>query len=186
MRVVYPTLFFYSKYNFFSEVKLKNIKYILTALVLLAFVTQINAQSKGRTGFGIVLGEPTGGTLKHFTTRSEAMNFTLGNSYFGSVRAGFDYLWHFDAFRSDVVNMHIGPGVALGFGDGNGVFWDDDDGFYKRDDDGVGIAVRAVAGVNIYPRNTPLEIFFELAPFIGLSPDTGGALDVAVGLRVYP
>ena len=32
------------------------------------------------------------------------------------------------------------------------------------------IAAKGTFGLNIIPRNTPLDIFFELNPIIGLSP----------------
>ena len=159
----------------------------LTIIGLLLLSTGLYAQRANQWGFGIQLGDPTGLTVKKFMGSNNALNFNIGNSYFGELRIGADYLWHFDAFRSDVVKMHAGFGGVLGFGDGNSAFYDDGpDNFYRRGDDDAGIAVRGIVGIDIYPRTSPFEIFLEFGPLIGLAPETGSAVDVAVGFRFYP
>jgi hypothetical protein len=142
-------------------------------------------------GFGIILGEPLGGTVKIWTANDQAVAASIGgNSYFGSLRIGADYLWHFDVFHSQVVKMYAGPGLVLGFGTGREYLFYKYKGnhyyFYERDNDDAGIAMRVVAGLNIVPKRTPIEIFLELGPLIGISPGFGVALDVAAGIRFYP
>ncbi len=134
-------------------------------------------------GFGIIIGDPTGGTAKLWLTRDNALAFHLGASYFGSPRIGVDYLWHFDAFRSNIVNLYAGPGGVIGFGKGDG-FWYR--GRFVRVHDDVGIGGRAVFGINIVPVRTPLEIFVELGVLIAFVPDFGSAADAALGIRFYP
>ena len=66
-------------------------------IFLLSGIEVINAQyaPQGKQfGFGIILGDPTGGTAKLWTTGDNALAFHLGASYFGSPRIGVDYLWH--------------------------------------------------------------------------------------------
>lgn len=142
-------------------------------------------------GFGIILGEPLGGTAKIWTANDQAVAASIGgNSYFGSLRIGADYLWHFDVFHSQIVKMYAGPGLVVGFGTGREYLFYKYKGdhyyFYERDNDQAGIAMRVVAGLNITPRRTPIEIFLELGPLIGISPFFGVALDVAAGIRFYP
>ena len=162
----------------------KFIKFIPAGLLILN--TGLFAQSPGKWGFGINLGDPTGLTIKHFTGRYTALNFTVGSSYFGEIRIGTDYLWHFDAFRSNVVNMHAGIGGVIGFGNSHSViFHDEPNKFYFREDD-VGIGVRGVVGIDVYPTTAPFEIFLEFGPLVGIVPEAGAAIDVAVGFRVYP
>lgn len=140
-------------------------------------------------GFGIILGEPLGGTVKIWTAPDQAVAASIGgNSYFGSLRLGADYLWHFDVFRSQIVKMYAGPGLVLGFGQGREYFFyrRGRDYFYVRNEGDAGIAARMIVGLNIIPRRSPVEIFLELGPLIGISPFFGVALDVAAGIRFYP
>ncbi len=143
-------------------------------------------------GFGLIIGEPLGATIKYWTAPNQAFDAYIGGSYFGAPRIGGDYIWHFDAFNSSVVKMYAGPGLALGFGRGyyygfyNGHGKNGKDYFYYRDAGTTAVAARVIIGVNIIPRRSPVEIFLELGPLIGLSPSFGTALDVAAGIRFYP
>ena len=157
-----------------------------TFLILLTGIETIQAQyaPEGKQfGFGIILGDPTGGTAKLWLTRDNALAFHLGASFFGSPRIGVDYLWHFDAFNSHIVNLYAGPGGVIGIGEGKG-FW------YKhkfiRTGNEVGIGGRAMFGIDIVPLRTPLEIFIELGVLIAFVPDFGSGADAAVGIRFYP
>lgn len=163
---------------------------VITAICLLSIISQNNdAKAQGPRGkdfgFGLILGDPTGGTIKYWFNRENALVASLGNSYFGALRINVDYLWHFDAFNSQVVKMYAGIGGVLGFGEGHEWYYKHGkDKFYYRTDE-TGIAVRAMIGLNIIPRNTPIEIFLELGPLIGIVPDFGSTIDAAVGIRFY-
>jgi hypothetical protein len=160
--------------------------YVIFLLTLFLGVTPIKAQySPGgkNFGFGIILGDPTGGTAKLWLNRENALAFSLGTSFFGNPRIGVDYLWHFNAFKTDIVNLYAGPGGAIGIGEGNG-FWYK--GRFVRTKNEVGLGGRGVFGLNVIPRRTPLEIFIELGVLIGFVPDFGSAADAAIGVRFYP
>lgn len=163
---------------------------VLSIALLVALVSGAAAQGPGGKtfGFGLIIGEPLGGTVKFWTNKENAFTVSLGGSYFGSPRLQGDYLWHFDAFNSSVVKLYAGPGVGIGFGR-EGYGWINRRGrnyFYYRDDAGIGVAARAMFGLNIIPRKTPLEIFVEAGPNIGLIPNFGTAFDAAIGVRFYP
>ncbi|MDR3666663.1 MAG: hypothetical protein P4L35_07470 [Ignavibacteriaceae bacterium] len=164
-----------------------------TILISFLILTAINfnnsyAQSPGSKnfGFGIILGDPTGVTLKFWTQRENALVFDIGSSYFGSPRLDIDYLWHFDAFRSNIAKLYAGFGGVLGIGEGKGFYYTEHHGFYFRSDNGDGLGVRGVFGVNVIPRNSPLEFFLEVGLLVGLTPDFGEAGDVGIGMRFYP
>lgn len=143
----------------------------------------------GRTfGFGIMFGDPTGATLKFWTSRENAFVVDVGSSYFGSIRFNGDYLWHFDAFHSQVVKLYAGPGAVVGIGEGRRYWWykDDHERFYFREKGDVGIGVRGIFGLNIIPKRAPLEIFLEFGVLIGIVPDFGTGVDAGVGIRFYP
>ena len=159
--------------------------YQIMFLLLIIGFTEIFPQSpQGKeVGFGIILGDPIGGTLKFWTDRDNALVIDLGSSFFGKPRIGVDYLWHFEAFDSDIANLYAGAGGALGFGEGKG-FWYDNK--FHRTRNEVGLGARGVFGVNVVPRHTPLETFFEIGVLLGFTPDFGSAVDAAIGIRFYP
>ncbi len=166
---------------------MKKILLVIIVLFFAAGFTKSQTRPNGKNfGFGIMIGDPTGASLKYWTDRDNALAFSLGSSYFGSPRIGVDYLWHFDAFQSRIVNLYAGPGAALGIGEGRGIWYKSDKGKFYYRDDGVGIGIRGVFGINVVPERTPMEIFFEFGTLIGLAPDFGSAVDVALGVRFYP
>ncbi|MBS1902120.1 MAG: hypothetical protein JSS75_00250 [Bacteroidetes bacterium] len=171
---------------------LRSVLLLPAALLLLVVTGATPAAAQGPRGndfgFGIVLGEPLGGTVKYWTAPDQAFVGSIGGSYFGAPRVGVDYLWHFDAFRSQVVKMYAGPGLAVGFGNGS-YYWlytKHGDYFYVRDPGSTGFAMRVVVGLNIIPRRTPIELFLEAGPLIGISPAFGAAFDLGLGIRFYP
>lgn len=162
-------------------------KMFLAAVVLIfitaASVTEAQSPQGKRFGFGIVLGEPTGGTAKYWLGSENALTFSIGASYFGSPRLGVDYLWHINAFDSDIVNMYAGPGGIIGFGRGSGL-WSSSS--LRRSGGEAGLAGRGVFGLNVVPRYTPLEVFLEIGVLLGLAPNFGSTAEGALGVRFYP
>jgi hypothetical protein len=166
-------------------------KFILLILIVYAviFISSSYAQSpEGKNfGFGLMVGDPTGLTIKFWTQRSSAIVIDVGGSYFGSPRIGIDYLWHFNAFRSNVTKLYAGFGGALGIGEGKGLYYSNNEGrFYFRTHNGLGTGARGVIGVNFIPQSAPLEIFLELGMLVGLTPSFGSAFDSGLGIRFYP
>lgn len=166
-------------------------KILLITLILLSS-SALFAQSsgpKGRDiGFGIQLGDPTAITAKFWTGNTNAIQVSLGNSFFGALSIGGDYLWHFDVFNTrQPLYLYAGPGVILGFGDGNDYIYDrdDDDRFFVRGDDDLGIAGRGLVGITWFPKNTPIELYSEIGVVIGLIPDVGAGTQFAIGVRFY-
>lgn len=170
---------------------LKNVALVIMFLMGLGLFTEISAQrgAQGKDfGFGIIIGDPLGGTIKYWFNSQNALDADIGGSYFGSPRIDVDYLWHFDAFQSRIVKLYAGAGGALGFGRGSsGFLYKDERGrFYVREGNGVGLGIRGLFGLNVIPARTPLEIFFQFGVLVGLAPDVGSAVDLGLGLRFYP
>ncbi|MFZ0454732.1 MAG: hypothetical protein WCE54_14570 [Ignavibacteriaceae bacterium] len=163
----------------------KNLIIIFITLLFCVFFPNTYAQRpQGKDfGFGIIVGDPTGGTLKFFSNRNNAFVVDFGASYFGSPRIGVDYLWQFNAFNSDIANLYAGAGGTIGFGRGNGFYYKDK---YIREKSNVGLGARGVFGVNVIPRRTPLEFFFEVGVLLGVAPDFSSSADVGLGMRFYP
>ena len=163
----------------------KNMMIIFTLMIFIGtFSTAFAGRPQGKNfGFGIILGDPTGGTLKFFTKINNAFVVDFGASYFGSPRIGVDYLWQFNAFNSDIANLYAGAGGTIGFGRGHGFYYKDK---YIRETNNAGLGARGIFGVNIIPRRTPLEFFFEFGVLIAVAPDFQSSADVGLGMRFYP
>ncbi len=161
---------------------------IFLTLVIVLVGNLYSQGPRGKSfGFGIILGEPTGLTGKLWLNRENAIDFSVGSSYFGALRFTGDYLWHFDSFDSQVVKLYAGPGLAIGTGESGGwIYKKKDDEYWYRKSDDLGIGVRGLFGLNIIPKRSPLEIFVELGVLVGLTPRTGASGEAAIGIRFYP
>ncbi len=161
-------------------------KYLILLILIFLSFTYTEAQTfspYGRQfGFGLMVGDPLGLTLKFWTHDTHAFVVDVGASYFGSPRIGVDYLWHFNAFRSSQANLYAGPGGVIGVGEGGG-FWYH--GFH-REAGNLGIGARGVIGVDFVPRDTPVEAFFEIGVLLALAPDFNSGIDLGLGVRFYP
>ncbi len=165
-------------------------KYILFSTIFMFLLMSAPALKSsapmGRDfGLGIMIGEPTGLTAKIWTAPNTAFAISLGNSYLGSFRVGLDYVWHFNAFNSQVISLYAGPGVAIGVGESGGWWYSKRDKYWYKQNDELGVGVRGLFGVNIVPRNTPLEFFGEIGIMVGLVPSSHTNAEGAIGFRYY-
>ncbi len=168
----------------------------MTAIVIILcchviYTPSAAAQSPGgrNFGFGLVLFEPTGLTIKDWVSSTNAFDVELGgNSYFGALRLNFDYLWEYYPFNTPYANLYVGPGISLGFGVPYYSYYygPANSGFLYRTDGEAGLGVRMIVGMDFVPARTPLEFFVQLGPLIGLTPGFGVGIDFALGMRFYP
>ncbi len=173
--------------------KLKPIIYAfaLSLLLLASSAQEMRAQGpRGRSfGFGLQLGEPSAITGRVWTSKLNSWDMAIGASYLGSPHIQAGYLWHFpDAFNSQVVFLYAGVGGILGFrGDEtDGWFIKRKNGWYHDNNNSVVLAVRGAFGINVVPNRTPLDIFFEVDPIVGVSPEIGFDFMPSIGIRFYP
>ena len=153
-------------------------KIFLSTIVLCILLSFQTLYAQERTfGLGVMLGEPTGLSAKLWTSNNNAFDFGLGWSVIGHSNASgsrinlhVDYLWHaWNAISSsERFPLYFGIGGRYRGGGSEGSF-----------------AVRGVFGIAWMPRETPIDIFFELAPSLELAPATGFAIDAALGARYY-
>ena len=139
-------------------------------------------------GVGLIVGDHSGVTLKLWDSKDVAYNFHVGNSYFGDLTLGADYMQHYNAFESNVFNLHLAAGAIVGTGKGGNWFREGNKGsWYYREDGGIGIAARAMIGVNFVPKNSPFEITFQIGPVLGITPKFGGfGYESDLSFRFYP
>jgi hypothetical protein len=157
---------------------------IIITMVLLLAAAGAAAQER-KFGLGVILGEPTGLSAKLWTSSHTAFDFGLGWSiggdrigrhdvyYNGGSRVHFhmDYLWHsFDAIRSsERFPLYYGFGGRINSGGG-----------YRS-----ALAARGVLGIAWLPRETPIDVFLEVAPSLQLVPATGFGIDAGIGVRYF-
>ncbi|HUH01501.1 MAG TPA: hypothetical protein VML75_05865 [Kofleriaceae bacterium] len=161
---------------------------MLTAAVLavLSVPASARADSFGSAGpfaLGIVVGEPTGVSGKLFLDRgTHAIDFGIGfgSGYYDDhgTRVHADYLWHPSVVASNRtfdLPFYVGVGALLGNARHMGY----------RDRGQLG--VRLPIGLDMYFRQAPIDVFFELALATNLLPhsDPCDAPDYYCGNRAW-
>jgi len=169
---------------------MKHHRVMLVVLCLLWASNNLTAQQWGRGpggafGLGLIIGEPTGLSAKLWTSSTNAFDFGLGWSVGGEQAGRFDgssvggdrvhihadYVWHsFDAIQSpERFPLYYGIGGRINSG-----------GLYRSS-----AAVRGVLGILWLPRDTPIDVFLELAPSLQLTPSSGFYFDLGLGARYF-
>ncbi len=152
--------------------KFLNITVCTILLFLGTISTNLKAQDTGggKTGVGIMLGEPSGISLKSWNNSTTAIDLGLAWSLSGkdAIHVHADYLWH-KWLNVDKGELTFYYGIG-----GRAVFTDDP---YA--------GVRIPFGLNYLVEDSPIGIFFELAPILDFLPDTNGDANGSLGVRFY-
>lgn len=142
----------------------------LSALVLVLY----SGATAGDTGIGIILGEPTGLSMKHWLTARNALAGGLSWSFEGdgALYVHVDYLIHFTAWENDMPeNLTFRWGIG-----GRLVLPDEGD---------EGLGARLPLGAELMLQSEPIGFFLELVPVLELVPETDFDLDGGIGCRIY-
>ena len=135
------------------------------------------APRDGQVGVGIRLGEPTGLTGKVFLTPQHALDAALSYSLRDSrIHMHGNYLIHFPKHGETLAAGTWLPYVGLGAS----IRLKGEDSNNDRDNH---LAARLPCGVSFFLTSSPLEIFMELAPNMGLIPHTRFGFDGGLGIR---
>jgi|GEM_PF-1160874 len=155
--------------------------------------TAANASASDRNGFslGLILGDPTGLTLRAGLGESNAIQAHLGFSPFPGDAIAIMVDWTYDAW----VFLRDNPTASLPFYFGFGGKAEWFSGHYYAyhdhrdysDQSHFGFGARGLVGLRASFVNAPFDIFIELAPvgFLVIVPDTGIYYDIdfAIGAR---
>jgi hypothetical protein len=148
---------------------------VLTAIVVP--ILSANARAAGDLGIGLMVGEPTGLSVKYWLDDTQAIDGAAGWSFSGhnSFQLHGDYLFHrFDIFKTeegaDRTPVYYGIGARIKDKD--------------HDDDTV-FGIRIPLGASYLFADAPFEIFGEIVPIIDLAPDVDLDINVAIGFRFY-
>ncbi len=147
-------------------------KSILLFLLGLIFLpTTLKAQDSG-IGLGIILGEPTGVSLKSWIGMREAFDIAVAWSFEGegAIHVHADYLFHnfrlFNVEKGDLV-FYYGIGARV------------------KTVNKTQVGIRVPLGLSYLFAKDPLEIFFELGPIMNVTPKTLFRMTTGVGIRYY-
>jgi len=150
-------------------------KQICKALVFLwVFLLLMASAIEGRNGWGIgvIIGEPTGISLKIWNSRTTAIDAAAAWSFKdeGKLHLHMDYLFHnFKLFkaRHGKLPLYFGIGGRIKF------------------EDEIRVGVRLPVGICYILKDTPIDIFFEIVPLLDLVPETDFNFNASIGLRYF-
>ena len=162
-------------------------KRLLPMLVLCgALFTSAEARAEGGPfGLGVIIGSPTGASIKLYLNRENAIDAALGLSVLGAggLHAHVDYLWHpLMLARDDAFYLPLYLGVG-------GRVLDHSRGNNKDDD--LHLGVRGVCGILFDFKRVPIDVFLEAALVIDVIVDHGDedagrlGLNAGMGARYY-
>lgn len=129
----------------------------------------------GRFGAGIILGEPTGASVKYWLNDTLAIDGAAGWSLHDDTDfyVHSDLLWH----NFDLIPVSKGR-LPFYIGGGGFIRFRDD-----RHDNEVGI--RVPVGVSYMFDTAPIDIFLEIGPALDVAPDLRGEITGGIGVRYW-
>lgn len=143
-----------------------------------------NAAPRDGMGLGVIVGEPTGLSLKKWIGDSRALDAGIAWSFSenDSLHLHADYFFHrFDLISDPEVRgqlpLYIGIGVRVKLKEEN-------NGRGRNDSDDL-VGVRIPLGVSHLFANAPFDLFAEIVPAMDVVPDTDLDLNAAIGARFY-
>jgi len=144
---------------------------LLSILLAFSFATNVSGQDRySNTELGIILGEPTGISLKMWQSDNTAFDAGFAWSFGGrgSIHIHGDYLHH------NWLEVETGS-LALYYGLGARARLADNSRF----------GVRIPIGLQFNIPDTRLSAFFEVAPLLDLIPETTFNVNGGLGLRIF-
>lgn len=164
---------------------MKIMKPLSVGLVIFLCAARIASAAQpdmGRRGFGlgIILGEPTGISVKKWIDKDSAIDGAAAWAFSGSgsFQVHADYLQHvYNLIDTSAIDGRLPFYYGLG---GRVKFHDEHDGMRK-----TWVGLRIPLGLTYLPDHQPFDVFFELVPVLDLSPSTDFSLTAAIGGRFY-
>lgn len=152
---------------------MRSTRLILLAMACLAAIPSLSLSQEKGFGLGIILGEPTGVSMKGWLSSTTALDAGLAWSFARETSFHFhvDYLIHdYNVFTTrEKIPLYYGIGGRIKAG---------------RSHDGR-LGIRMVGGVAYVFPKVPIDVFLEVAPILDLSPSTDFYLNAGLGARFY-
>ncbi len=146
-------------------------KLVLLFICITAISTTTQAQNNG-FGLGLILGEPTGLSLKQWTSSNYSVNAAAAWSFSGNsaLHVHADYVFHnFGVFHpnSGALALYYGIGGRLKLTPSSQ------------------LSARVPIGLNYLIADNPLDLFVEIVPMLNLAPSTNFVVNAAIGIRYF-
>ena len=149
---------------------------LLAAALWLAMPARAEATDPGGFGLGLIVGDPTGVSMKGFLSQDVAIDGAIGFGILGRghFMAQADMLWHFDIQRwpEMALDLYLGVGPRVGIRD-------------RRRDDELLIGGRGPIGIALAFSGAPFDVFLEAAAGLWLVERFGFDVDAAIGARYW-
>ena len=143
--------------------------------IIICFIVILSAISFSqdkKMGAGIILGEPTGVSLKYWLTEKTALDAGFAWSFVdeNAFQIQADYLIH----NFNLIKVSEGK-LPFYFGIGGRLKFSHD----------VILGVRVPLGLAYIFAHQPIDVFLEIVPILDLLPQTDFTISAAVGGRYY-
>jgi hypothetical protein len=152
---------------------------VLTVLVTAVLFVGVAAARPQGIGLGLMVGEPTGLSLKAWTGPHIALDAGLGYSYWWhgqALQVHGDVLWHSNSLLQSgdgFLPLYIGVGARVKLAD------------EKHEQPDMRVGLRIPFGLEYVFATVPVGLFLELVPVFDLTPGTGFSGNSAIGFRYY-
>jgi len=144
-----------------------------TVLAFLVLATLLLPAAHARTGIGIIAGEPSGFSFKHWVGEDTAVDAAVGWSIGdGDFYAHADYLWH-----RTIEDTKMGGSAPVYYGVGGRLL--------VRDGDDSKVGIRIPIGLDYRFDDGRFDVFVEVAPIFNFLPETEFDLSLGFGGRFY-
>lgn len=151
-------------------------KKVFVLILVLIAISCVSASAKnGALGLGVIVGEPTGISMKLWSSSRTAIDGAVAWSFekHSKFQIHGDFLIH----KYGKVSVEKGS-LPLYYGIGGRIkTWND-----NRDDN---VGVRFPVGLEYLFANAPIDIFLEVVPILDLAPSTDLELNAAIGFRYF-
>lgn len=150
----------------------------------IAIGNNTHGQGKDGMGVGIMVGEPTGLSLKKWVAEDRAINAGIAWSFADNASLHFhgDYLFH----RFDILSTpELSGTLPIHYGIGFRAKLREDNRGRGRNDANAMISVRFPIGLSYLLPDAPIDIFAEIVPVLDVAPKTDFSLNAAIGIRYY-
>jgi len=154
----------------------------IVMLTVLLFVS--GARADDGFGLGVILGEPTGISVKKWISHDNAIDAAAAWSFSenDSFQIHADYLIHnFDVLKSAVPEGRL----PVYFGIGGRIKLQNNDNLNRRNDHDALLGVRIPFGISYLFAKAPVDVFAEIVPVLDLIPGTDFDINGAIGARFY-
>lgn len=158
---------------------------IAAIVMMFAFLAGVSGvKAEDGIGLGVILGEPTGISVKKWLGVDTAIDAAAAWSFSenDSFQLHADYLIHnFSVLQTGT----IGGKLPVYFGVGARIKLENNDNWQGRNNNDTLLGIRIPFGISYLFAKAPVDIFAEIVPVLDVIPDTDFDINGAIGARFY-